>query len=184
MITSESVKAIAPAFLKAQKAIKTATKDSKNPYFKNSYASLGAVIEACKEALNENGIFIMQPILNSGRDGIVQTTLMHESGEYFACETPIVTAKPLDAQAFGAAITYARRYGLQSLLCIPTDDDDGEAAVIHEKPNGLEPISELTAPCKLHEGQLLREFKSPKTGNLFFGHKHEGNWCFGKVVKN
>ena len=57
---SDSIKAIAPALLAAQKAIAFAKKDATNPHFKNKYADLPAVIEAIKPALNDAGISYIQ----------------------------------------------------------------------------------------------------------------------------
>ena len=73
----------AVAFLKAQKAVKAAKKDSTNPHYKSKYADLSAVWEACKEALHENGIAILQapgPLHSDGKlSGILlQPLLIHE----------------------------------------------------------------------------------------------------------
>lgn len=125
MNKSESIAKLMPALLKAQSAMGGAKKGASNPFFKSKYADLGAVLEACKDLLNENGITILQPHAGSN----VVTMLVHESGEYIGSETPIVCAKQNDPQALGSAITYARRYGLQSLLSMPAEDDDGESAM-------------------------------------------------------
>lgn len=128
MKTSESVKNIVPALLKAQKLMGGAKKGASNPYFKSKYADLGAVLEACKELLNDHGVVIMQP----HSQHTVETVLWHESGEFISSETPVVCAKQNDPQALGSAITYARRYGLQSLLSMPAEDDDGESAMARQ----------------------------------------------------
>lgn len=133
MKSSESVKNIAPALLKAQKLMGAAIKGSKNPYFKSSYADLGAVLEACKELLNENGVVILQPHRRNEFGTFVETLLLHESGEWLTSQTPVVFAKESDPQAQGSAISYARRYGLQSFLGMPAEDDDGEKAMPRAK---------------------------------------------------
>jgi hypothetical protein len=129
MNRSESVTKIASALLKAQRKMGGATKGAANPYFKSRYADYGAVLEACKEPLNEEGITILQPHETKDGRNFVVTMLLHESGEWLSSETEVVTAKQNDPQALGSAITYARRYGLQSLLSIPAEDDDGESAM-------------------------------------------------------
>jgi hypothetical protein len=129
MKSSNSVASIAPALLKAQKLMGAAKKGAANPFFKSKYADLGAVLEACKELLNENGITILQPHTSSERGKFVVTTLLHESGEWIESETEIVYSKEKDPQAQGSAISYARRYGLQSLVSLPAEDDDGEKAM-------------------------------------------------------
>lgn len=126
MKTSESIKAIAPALLSAQKEIGSASKDAVNPFFKSKYADLGAVMEACKEALNKNGISVLQPVAHLAEITTVETILLHESGEFIS-DTMLVSAKQQnDPQAQGSAITYARRYSLQSMMFIPAEDDDAE----------------------------------------------------------
>lgn len=123
---SESIIKITPAYLKAQKETGAAVKDSANPFFKSKYADLGSVMEACKKALNDNGISVLQPV--NGDE--VETVLVHESGEWFSSSTKIVCKASNDPQAYGSAITYARRYGLQSMVFIPAEDDDAEGAMV------------------------------------------------------
>ena len=124
MKTSETIVKIATALLKAQKATGAAKKGASNPFYKSKYADLGSVMQACKEHLNENGITVLQPIMNN----VVETILVHESGEWMSSETPIVCAVQNDPQKLGSSISYARRYGLQSMVFIPAEDDDGNTA--------------------------------------------------------
>ena len=124
---SESIKEIAAALPKAQAAIKSAVKGAKNPHFNSRYADLATVIEACREALNSNGITLLQPVRASERGVIVETILLHTSAEWISEELELPIAKQ-DAQGVGSAITYGKRYGLQSLVGIPSEDDDGNAA--------------------------------------------------------
>jgi hypothetical protein len=124
MISSDSLVKIAPALVKAQAETGAALKGSTNPFFKSKYADLGSVMEACKEPFNKAGITILQPIVGAN----VETILIHESGEYIGSQTPIMCKDPADPQKFGGAISYARRYGLQSMVLIPAEDDDGETA--------------------------------------------------------
>lgn len=135
MSTSESVVNIAAALLAAQKAITSATKEASNPYFKSKYADLSSVMGAVKGPLNDNGIVILQfpstPYSHGERDVIGLTTrLQHVSGEFIEA-TAIVPLSKADPQAFGSAITYARRYSLQAAVGLLAEDDDGEAAVDH-----------------------------------------------------
>lgn len=126
---SESIKNLTKALLNAQKNMGKAVKGAKNPYFKSTYADLPTVMEVVKEPLNESGIIVLQPA--SFRDGrnFITTTLIHaETGEWMSSETEVICTKANDPQAFGAAQTYARRFGLQSMLFIPAEDDDGNYA--------------------------------------------------------
>lgn len=129
MQMSPNVSSIAAALAKAQTKMGAAVKDSANPFFKSSYADLGSVVEVCKGPLNENGITILQPTGTDEKGHYVQTMLLHSSGEYISTDKLYLELSKHDMQALGSAITYARRYQLQSLLGIPAVDDDGEAAV-------------------------------------------------------
>jgi ERF superfamily len=131
--TSTNLTKISAALLKAQKTMTSAKKDASNPFFKSRYADLNSVIEACKDALNDNEITILQPHVHEAGANFVETTLLHSSGEYISSQTLIQVAKQNDPQALGSAISYARRYGLQSLVSLPAEDDDGEAAMSRTK---------------------------------------------------
>jgi hypothetical protein len=107
----------------------SAAKGSANPFFKSKYADLNAIREACLPALFANGLSVMQPTVVIDGKSYIETLIIHESGEFIGGHTEIVYAKQNDAQNFGAGTTYARRFGLQSLLCIGAEDDDGETSV-------------------------------------------------------
>lgn len=132
MFTSPSIDTISPAFLNAQKKLDKVKKSIAHGHFKGKfYADINSVIEAVKDILNENDIAITQAI----NGNMVETFLLHKTGQYIGSNTPIVCAKPNDPQALGSAITYARRYGLQALTGLPAEDDDGEAAM-NRVPSG------------------------------------------------
>jgi len=137
MINSPSITKIAFALVQAQSEMETASKSSKNPFFKSSYADLNSIREVALPALNKHKIAALQPTVTIDGKKYVQTTLLHESGEYISCITEILSLKEHDAQAQGSGITYARRYGLQSLLNIGAEDDDGNAA--SGKPLAIQP---------------------------------------------
>ena len=122
------IKQIAKALIEAQKEMGNAKKDSANPYFKSKYADLNSVREACLPALNSKGISVLQPTIQIEGKNFVKTILLHESGESIECLTEILFSKQNDPQAQGSGITYARRYGLQSLVCLGAEDDDGNKA--------------------------------------------------------
>ena len=125
---STTITKIAPALLAAQKEMGNSVKGSSNPFFKSRYSDLNSVREAVTPALHANGIAILQLTQNLNGKNFVVTTLLHESGEFITSETEVVSKDALNPQALGSAISYARRYGLQSMLSIGADDDDGEAA--------------------------------------------------------
>jgi len=135
MKTSESIVKISAAIVAAQSEVKGAFKDGKNSFFKNaqgqatSYATLDSVIEAAREALAKHKLAVLQAPIKLDGEFYVETRIQHESGEFYEVLTPLLFAKQ-DMQAFGSAITYAKRYALGSLLNISTDgDDDGNSTV-------------------------------------------------------
>lgn len=125
MKTSESVATLAKSLVLAQKKIKHATKDSKNPHFRNDYASLESVIDATKEALLEQDVTVLQGM---DSDTLV-TRLQHASGEFIETSVRLVLSKQ-DMQGLGSAITYGRRYALAAILNISQADDDGNGASV------------------------------------------------------
>ena len=122
------MKQISKALLDAQKEMGTALKDSKNPFFKSSYADLNSIREACMPSLNKHGIVVLQPTAFIDGKNFIKTILLNESGESMESLTEIIYSKQNDAQSQGSGITYARRYGMQSFLNVGADDDDGNIA--------------------------------------------------------
>lgn len=128
MKKSDSIKEIAIALNKAQSEMGGAIKGSNNPFFKSKYADLSSVVQAIKQPFANAGLSYVQfPIESSGRIGI-ETILMHTSGEYISNEFTVQLTKQ-DAQSAGSALTYCRRYALQAIAGIPSEDDDGNGAV-------------------------------------------------------
>lgn len=123
------MKQISTALLKAQSKMSNPVKGATNPFFKSKYADLNAVREAVLPVLNGCGISVLQPIVHFEGKNFVKTVLLHESGESIESLTEILYNKPNDAQAQGSGISYARRYALQSFVCVGADDDDGQEAV-------------------------------------------------------
>lgn len=102
-------------------------KDAKNPFFKSTYTTLNAFIQAVEPLLKEEGMFLTQPVSSNGQSNFVRTLLTHAaSGENV--ESVILLPVLDDMQKLGGAITYARRYTLASLLGMMSDDDDGNTA--------------------------------------------------------
>jgi len=122
------MKEIAAALVKAQRAFGPALKTSSNPHFKNRYADLSACVEAVMDGLNANGIALVQQTHECESGVIVETVFVHESGETFSAGKLHVPAVKHDAQGYGSALTYARRYSLMAACGIAPEDDDGNAA--------------------------------------------------------
>lgn len=122
------MKSIATAFVKAQKAFGPALKTASNPHFKSKYADLSACVEAVIDALNSNGVALVQATEPSERGVRVKTVFLHESGELLECGWLEVPAAKQDPQGYGSALTYARRYSLMTACGIAPEDDDGNRA--------------------------------------------------------
>lgn len=122
------MKNIASALVKAQAAFGPALKDKTNPHFRSKYADLGACIDAVLDALNNNGIALLQQTRQDDTGVTVETMFLHESGEFLGCGPLHVPAAKMDPQGFGSALTYARRYSLMTACGIAPEDDDGNAA--------------------------------------------------------
>ena len=130
---SETIGKIAAAMVKAQKEMGSASKSANNPFFKSKYADFNEVRATVMPCLNANGIAVFQTPGNDNDRITVETTLVHESGEWVS---GIVSLKPKldDPQGAGSAITYARRYGLSAICALGSEDDDGEGAMARNKP--------------------------------------------------
>lgn len=127
-MNSESIKELCAALAKAQPMIEGAIKDKTNPHFRSQYADLGNVIDAVKPALAMNGLSFIQRCHDSDRGPSVETIILHSSGEWISCGTIHIPATKQDAQGFGSALTYARRYSLSAAFGVAPEDDDGNAA--------------------------------------------------------
>lgn len=123
MKTSETVMEISSALIAAQKNIKHAIKDAKNPHFKNDYATLASVIDATKDELLKNNIVVIQSVGTR----ILTTRLQHASGQYFEQESELILSKA-DMQGMGSSVTYMRRFQLSAMLNLAQADDDGTLA--------------------------------------------------------
>jgi hypothetical protein len=122
------MKAIAAALVKAQREFGPALKTSTNPHFRSKYADLSACVEAVIDALNNNGIYLMQ-LTDEHEGGVkISTTFIHESGEQLSGGTLFMPASKHDPQGFGSALSYARRYSLMAACGIAPEDDDGNQA--------------------------------------------------------
>jgi len=163
MNKSDSIKEIAKAMCAAQAQMTGAKKTSVNPFFKSKYSDFVSVVEAVKTAFAENGLSYVQfPIEEAGRIGI-ETILMHSSGEFLSNSFTVALSKQ-DAQAAGSALTYCRRYSLQAIAGIPSEDDDGNSA--SKAPTFTKPqATPQQAPPKITKAAILDAFYIASTMN-------------------
>lgn len=127
-VSRPSIADLAAALCKAQAAMEGAKKDATNPHFKTKYADLAAVWDAIREPLTSNGLSVVQ-LLRDVQNGVeVETILLHSSGQQISAVFAMPASKQ-DAQGYGSAATYARRYALMAMVGVAPEDDDGNAAV-------------------------------------------------------
>lgn len=149
MKTSEKISQIAEALMNAQGRMEGVVRDSQNPFHKNRYASLEAVIDTVKPVLQAQDLcFVQFPGAIENGCITVTTRIMHISGEWIESDAQIPLTK-MDAQSAGSAITYLCRYSLMAALGVPPIDDDANFADY----GNSEPVKKVTpapapAPAK------------------------------------
>ena len=145
MKTSEKTTNFTQSMFQFQQKVQKIKKDSKNPHFKSTYASLANILDAVMPVLTECGILVTQAPMG----GVLITRLTHfESGEYIECEHDLVMKDPNNPQAIGSAMSYARRYSLTSMLVLNIDDDDAVAASTVPSQKAKPPKDVLTMNSK------------------------------------
>lgn len=137
---SESISKIAAALVKAQGSMPAVGKEGNNPAFRSRYMTLDGILATAVPVLTQHGIALVQGSEVSSLDDsfrpmsvLVETRLIHESGEWIAVDAIIPVTKS-DAHGMGSAITYGRRYSLASILGIMADEDDDANNAVAQKP--------------------------------------------------
>jgi len=182
---SENIGDLAAALAKAQAEVGTVHKDSANPYFKSSYASLAAVWEATRPILSKHGLSIVQLPSHDEAGYYVETMLMHGSGQWIKSRTYMKPAKD-DPQGIGSLISYARRYALQAVTMVCPDDDDGEAAMGRNSNAPQKPVESpkpavKVEPAKPAEKPATEAPKAKETASKFNGENHQA--LFQELMK-
>lgn len=98
------------------------SKDSSNPFFKSKYFDVNSLLLHVEPIIQKHGLILLQPI----QDNLVKSIIFDTNG--FSIESGIVLPELNDPQKLGSAITYYRRYTLQSLLALQAEDDDANLA--------------------------------------------------------
>lgn len=111
--------------LEFQKKVGAITKDETNPFFKSKYFDINGLIENIKPILNELELVLVQPFeVIEGRSAI--STILYD-GKEILLKSSILLPDGIDPQKMGSAITYYRRYAIQSMLLLQAEDDDANS---------------------------------------------------------
>lgn len=137
---------LAAAFVKAQGQLKNPPKDSNNPHFKSKYADLPTVLDTVRPVLAANNLAVLQTVETAGTSPVLTTTLLHASGESIEA-TVVMLLDKSNAQGFGSALTYYRRYALCALLGIAGDDDDDGNAATHPPKQAVRQVPQKQLPA-------------------------------------
>lgn len=161
------------ALAKAQAEFTFAAKDSKNPAFGSSYADLASNIAAVRPALSKHGIAFLQfDESDVERQTASVTTSLHFAEQWISitAEAPAVGLKGFNVQSLGAAWTYLRRYTLQALCGLASDDDDGNSLAVDNAPKAKKQAAKA---AELAPATVLR--------SQFFGKAKEYGWGLGDI---
>jgi len=124
---SDTINQIAAAVIAAQGELGAAKKTADNPFYKTKYADLAGVVETARPVLTRHGLGVVQSADCDGELAVVETLLVHTSGEWLKSRTVLKPTKA-DPQGMGSAVTYARRYAYMAIIGMAAEDDDGNAA--------------------------------------------------------
>ena len=164
MRESADIAKIAPALVRAQAAMESPPRNrsvqvrTQAGSYTFRYATLDKITDMTRRALAENGLCVLQPIVNTERGAALVTRLLHESGQWMECEIAL-PALGNSPQAFGSIVTYVRRYAISALLNISADEDDdanraagNHYADVPARAEGKREQARLTPPQRDHAG--------------------------------
>lgn len=186
MQRSEQIGELISALAKAQSEFTPAIKDVTSNAFAGrayKYADLAANIGAVRPALSKHGIALLQFTDTDLEHQTASVTTALHCGEQWISQTaeaPALSRNGFDAQSIGACWTYLRRYTLQALCGMASEDDDAsDLAGVDNKP--------VTTP----RGAEARKAKEPApeaqapTGirSQFFSKAKEYGWGLGELKK-
>jgi hypothetical protein len=170
MIGDNMTDKLIDALVKAQQEINHVVQDASNPFFKSDFACLKQVFDTVKKPYNDNGIYIQQIAHESEAGVAVETVFYGHGGKISTGVVPIPAAKH-DPQAYGSALSYAKRYSLLMACGIATkkEDDDAEAAMRHA------PARQGKYKIVAEDGETVLEHADKALDYLAMCRKHMGN---------
>jgi ERF superfamily len=147
LVSESQNELVSAALVAAQGEMEPAIFDSVNPFLKNKYASLGAIIQQSRPVLAKHGLAILQELNSTNGSVSVTTTIVHTSGQRLSGGTlslPLGDEKGKSlAQVAGSLCTYLKRYAWASVCGLYAEEDtDGNAT--EQRPKGAIPRQKST----------------------------------------
>lgn len=166
--TSETAVKIFAALVNFNKTFKGLVLDASNPFFKSNYISFDSIV-GLRGELAKVGIAIVQPVSTTadGLSSVIQTYLVHESGEWMCSEPLILKPVKADPQGLGSALTYGKRYQLAAMLGIAekTDDDANAASGLTNTAPAQANFNQNSAPKTQPKPQAQAPAQTPAPAN-------------------
>jgi hypothetical protein len=168
---SEAINELAAALAKAQSAMRTVGNSSKvkiesaKGKYEYRYATLSDFFDVARKPLGDNGLAVLQPSHALGNEVVVQSLLLHSSGQWIETELRML-ARDMSPQSIGSAMTYGRRYAFAALIGMASSDEDDDGAAA--QPEGsreqdssggredAQPTTQATAP-RVGQAQVVTE---------------------------
>jgi ERF superfamily len=165
--SSDTVAAIATALAKAQIELSNPEKAMVGTVYNNRsdtpqsfrYASLSSGLDIVRKTLGGQQIAIAQTTDIDRTSGTVNLTtiLLHTSGEWLSSDWPVCQLSETSApRRMGAALTYARRYALFTMVGIAGEDDLDAPDLANEQLNGSKGVDATLAPAPAHRPNQVR----------------------------
>ena len=136
--TSDQTDKLDAAMAKMQAELKPAIKDKQNPHFRSDYLTLSGAVDSARDALAKHGLNVTQWPIDSADGRVHLITRIACSGQWMQSEFSIPVTKQ-DAQGYGSATTYIRRFAFMAAIGIAPEDDDGNAAVEQAQARNYQP---------------------------------------------
>jgi hypothetical protein len=168
---SETIGAIASALAKAQGDLtnpeKSLTATIQSPFPREAdrtfrYASLASGLDLVRKCLGQHEIATVQTTTIDNAAGLIRltTVLAHSSGEWISSDWPVCALSETNApHRMGAALTYARRYALFTLVGI-AGEDDLDAPDIAEPPPATNAAKDTNRSAQtIRSGSIQRNTK-------------------------
>jgi len=141
--------------LQIQTEIGVLSKTETNPFFKSKYMDINGLLAQLLPLLEKYKITVMQPLTSVDSRPALKTIVCDAENHKEIIQGTIPLPDIADPQKMGSAITYYRRYALQSLFLLQTQDDDGESATNHKYSPKDSIIKPSKAKLVVPEGDAL-----------------------------